>query len=178
MLLCNRYSLSRLREKEKYAALIVLCFLLSACGFTPLYKDGGKAPHAAIWVPNIPNREGQFLRNLLIDRLYAQGAPETPRYALSVTKLNKIVHSLGIRKDATSTRGQMEITARLTLQDPATGAALLQRDLAASGGFNRLDNRYATVVSEQAATEAVLRELSNTIMTEIDLYFARRGDAS
>lgn len=156
----------------KAAAFCTLLFL-AACGFQPLYSQNVTAPWPHVEIANIPDREGQFLRNLLIDRLYSQSAPADARYVLQVSRPDVRIRSLGIRKDATSTRGQIDISATAVLTDKQSGEALLRRTVQASGGYNRLDNRYATLVSEESSTELVLKELSGAIMTELDLYFNR-----
>lgn len=172
----------RLAPRALPPALLAAALLLSGCGFQPLYagKGGGAeiaALHKTVDISSIPDRDGQYLRNLLMDRLYAEGRDESPRYLLSIARLDKTITSLGIRKDATSTRGQMEITARMRLIDKGNGDVVLERDLRAVGGYNRLDNQFATIVSEVYSTEIVLKELAAAIMTELDLHFRREQEA-
>ena len=158
-------------------ALILLC--VTACGFTPLYKtqSGGTivASTQNIKISNIPNRNGQFLRNLLIDTLYGTNPPATtPRYRLDITKLNIQKTSLGVRKDATATRAQLRVTANLTLIDTHADAAdniVLQRSLRTVNSFNILDSQYATRISQQNATELSLQTLSEQTVTALALYF-------
>jgi LPS-assembly lipoprotein len=167
--------------RKNIAVLGALCLLLSACGFQPLHGTKAQgaqvtALYKTVEISNIPDRDGQYLRNLLIDRLHAEGKDPAARYLLSVARLDKNITSLGIRKDATATRGQMEVTARMRLIDKSTGKAVLERDLRAVGGYNRLDNQFATIVSEVYSTEIVLKELAEAIMTELDLHFRREND--
>lgn len=162
-------------------AFLILCGLLSGCGFQPLHGARNSQPpvaalHKAVDISNIPDRDGQYLRNLLMDRLYAEGRDPSPRYLLTVMRLDKNITSLGIRKDTTATRGQMEITARMRLTDKSTGTVVLERDLRAVGGYNRLDNQFATIISEVYSTEIVLKELASSIMTELDLHFRRESE--
>ena len=160
-------------------AVAVFCLLISGCGFQPLYGNAGADGKQAIEshfpeiaIGNIPDRDGQFLRNLLIDRLHAQGAAPA-RYTLSVSPVNKNIASIGVRKDATSTRGQILVNTRIRLIEKNSNAVLLDRTVRALGGYNRLDNLYATLVSEQDSTERVLEDLSEAIITELALYFRR-----
>lgn len=145
---------------------------LPACGFTPLYGGGAVSAHyAEIEIPSIPDRDGQALRNLLIDRLYTQGRPHDARYELRVTPPETDYAELGIQKDATITRVQIEITARMALFDRQAGAPALSRDIRAVGGYDVMDEQYATLVTRRAATERVLEELANAIQMELNLYF-------
>lgn len=159
-----------------------LCFVLlvSSCGFKPLYTTGATPAARAfdtIAVSNIPDREGQYLRNMLLDKLYSGGIPAEPRYVLNVRAVRKTVTSFGIKRSATSTRGQIDLSTDIRLIDRQTGKAVLERSLSAAGDYNRLDNQYATVVSEESVTNNLLGELSDSIMTELALHFAREGQS-
>ena len=53
--------------------VFVLCFQISACGFSPLYGTASQSMNAAaeaelnrIAIAIIPDRDGQYLRNALI----------------------------------------------------------------------------------------------------------------
>jgi len=170
------------KQKPLLAAVALGCLLsLGACGFKPLYgKDSAGAQISAqyrdIAIANIPDRDGQYLRNMLIDRLYLAGRPADARYDLQVLSLHKDIQNTLIKKDATYTRALMKITATLVLKDRATGEVLLERKLQASGSYNLLDNQFATLISRDNLTENLLRELSDTIVTSLNLYFVRTGE--
>lgn len=147
-------------------------FAVSACGFQPMYGTAAKSTQTEkITVENIPDRDGQYLRNELLDRI---GTESDARYSLAVTNLRKTITDMALRKDATYTRAQMEIGADIILVDKTTGTTVLTRHVHAFGGYNLLDNQFATNVSEQAQTENILNELSHTIVTEIDLFLHRQ----
>jgi LPS-assembly lipoprotein len=149
---------------------------LTSCGFQPLYGGGQAsvtAHYADIAIPNIPDRDGQYLRNVLIDRLYTQGRPTDARYDLKIDPLRVTLTDLGIQKDATVTRTQVEILAHVQLIDKITGKPLLDRQVRAVGGYDVLDQQYTTVITRQNVTEHVLDDLAANIVTEMDLYFRR-----
>lgn len=162
-----------------FKIVVVASFLaLSGCGFTPMYGETEHGSKVAselqgIEIENIPDREGQYLRNLLIDRLYTDGKPQNALYTLKITRLKRDVVNFGIRKDATATRDEMQITARLELVDRASGTAVLSRDMRSVGAYNLLDNQYATLISRDSLTGHVLGEMSDNIVTELSLYFRR-----
>ena len=63
---------------------------LAACGFSPIYgAHGNNAPVAAqlnqIAIASIAERQGQMLRNDLIDLMYVKGRPANPQYRLEVS---------------------------------------------------------------------------------------------
>ena len=150
---------------------LLVVFLLSACGFTPIYAENKSQEIRNIAIDNIPDSAGQFLKNALIDRLQPSGQSD---YTLRVTPLGISIENQAIRRDATSTRGEMRIITTLTLIDNKTGEAVLTRPLQTSGGFNQLDNRFATLTSREDLQRRLLNEMSENIVTEISVFIRNR----
>ena len=160
-------------------SIACLCLCLSACGFQSVYavRDIASLPGISIDIDNIPDRDGQYLRNLLIDRLAAHGLPSDSVYELKFQPLAESIVDIGIQKDATATRAQMQIVTQMQLIEKSTHKVLLQRDLKNVGAYNLLDNQLATLVSQQTITENILQELSDDVVTELSLYFRRKDIA-
>lgn len=159
------------------AAFLAFCLFLGGCGFQPMYGDHSSAASMAmesgVEIGNIPDRNGQYLRNLLIDRMYQKGRPSDAPYLLTIAPLRTELTNLGIRKDATSTRAMLQVYTVLTLLDRTTNTVVLERRVRAVGGYNQLDNQFATRVSEHSVSNHMLEELSDTIVTEVSLYLNR-----
>lgn len=160
---------------------LAVCLPLASCGFKPVYGSHSAsglataARESGVEIANIPNREGQRLRNLLIDRLYLDGRPAAAPFILVVAPLKSDLTNLGIRKDATSTRGMLQVSTTMTLVARDTNQVVLERDVRAVGGYNQLDNRFATLVAQDNLTDHMLEELSDSIVTEVSLYLSRAG---
>lgn len=149
------------------------CLLLSGCGFQPLHaqkKLGGS--YEKVEIANIPDQNGQFLRNLLIDKIYGEKRPENAPYLLTLSPVEKKTVEMGIRKDADATRAQVEMRARLTLAEKATGKVLLERYLLSVGAYNIVDNQFATLISREHVDKTILMEMADDVVTEINLYFS------
>ena len=161
--------------------------LISSCGFSPIYGknehnsyntagDVGVEDHMAlIKISNIPGREGQFLRNQLVDRLYRHGAPSNPAYTLNVSTVNENLIDLDITKTADSTRGQLRLDISIVLNDPINKKTLFTRSLRSITSYNILASEFSTRVSEQAARENALRDLARQIENQLALYFKRQN---
>lgn len=170
------------RRTRRAARALVLALglgLLSACGFQPVYGtrslDTGVAPGVALTnvaVDPIPDREGQVLRNKLIDRMYVEGRPADPAYRLSI-RLTAQEEDLGIRQDATATRARLRLVASYELIDTKTGQPVYRSFSRSIVSYNLLEAQYATLVSEQDAYERALTEVAEDIRTRIALFFAR-----
>ena len=160
-----------------YLALLLCIFLLSGCGFQPVYgtHDSGSSTIAAlndIAIDNIPDRNGQILRNDLIDRLYGKNRPSQPTYRLKVA-LSHSEEDLGILANATATRSLLNVTGDYVLTD-AKGNEILKGTAHSVASFDKLDQIYATVAARQDAYDRTLHEVSEQIVNRLSLYFAER----
>lgn len=162
-------------------ALLTLC-LLAGCGFTPMYGSASAANkhqvQAAlnnIAIENIPDREGQYLRNRLIDRFYTDGEPANPDYTLVLSPVSESKHDLDITKNANATRAELRLGTTMVLRDRASGAALLTRSLSTITSYNILSSQFTTRVSEDNARLNALDDLARQAEQAAVLYFERQG---
>ena len=171
---------------NKFTCLF-LCLLsaltLTNCGFSPMYgkhtnqaaPDIGIEDHLALTSINtIPNREGQILRNILVDRFHRHGTPQSATYALSITPIQESTTDLDITKTADSTRAQLRLSTSITLTDTVTGKPLFTKSLRSITSYNILASEFSTRISEQSTRKNALRDLSNQIETALGLYFKRQ----
>ena len=96
------------------------------------------------------------------------------RYFLRVYGLKEEDLSFGIRKDASATRGDVVITAKMDLIDTESNTVVLSRPLRARAGYNRLDNLYGAQVSKEDTVDRLLDEMANRAVTELTLHFNRQ----
>jgi len=153
---------------------------LAACGFRPLYGEGSAAGGdvaeslGRIDVARIAGREGQMMRALLLRRLNPAGRPADPDHELRVA-LSESTENLNIRRDDTATRANLTLRARIELRDIEADEIVLARSLDTVTSYNILDDLYATLAVERDARERAIQSLSETIRTQVALYFARAG---
>ncbi len=158
---------------------IFILMMLGACGFHPVYgvnkysSVGVEDKLAQIQIDNIVNREGQFLRNALIDRFYRAGRPRDARYILRIENLNENINRLDITKDADATRGRLRTTATMILRDNETGKVLIRRSLSAVASYNILSSEFTNRVSAQNTRENTLIDLARQTEQQIVLYFKK-----
>lgn len=158
-----------------------LTLTLAACGLSPVYGSfSGDALDAAVaakldrvYVASIPDRSGQKLRNHLIDALVQRGGNTKAGadYKLAVGEVSESIYSIGIAKDATTTRSQIRLSSVFTLDGP-DGAPLLQRTVTAVSSFNTLASQYTTLVTEEDARDQAITQLSEQIVMQLELYFS------
>lgn len=155
--------------------------LLSGCGFSPMYgnhaptTENPSSPSVAanlsqIDISIIPDREGQMLRNDLMDRFYRSGYPSNPIATLNIAKVNQVRTELDLTKSSDATRAQLRVYATMTLVG-RDGSVLLQRDVQSVTSFNILGSEFATRVTENAARENAINELARQIELNLSIYY-------
>ena len=161
-----------------YIFLLGFSLLLSGCGFSPLYgKNSVRAniqpEFDSIFIANIPDHEGQFLRNALMDRLYQNGRPYSPKYTLSFSPIKEAKADLDVTKNSDTTRVQLRLSTHMKLSDNQSGNILLERDLISIASYNILQSQFTTRVSEENTRQNVLNILAEQAETQLALYFNR-----
>ena len=155
---------------------------LAACGFAPLYGERGVASVsneklAAVQIDLIRDREGQMLRNQLLDRFQPAGAAPKPLYRLSVSLTIQRV-GLAIRPDETGSRADLVMRADYTVSDMATGEPLFIGHGRSMSGYNVLDSEFATTSSEADAIRRAVLDLSEQITTRVSVVIAQHQNGT
>lgn len=161
--------------------IILLSLLtLTACGFRPVYGVNRDTPIGVeeqlgkVEIANIPDREGQYLRNALIDRFYRDGRPFDPAYILTVSSVQETITDLDITKTSDTTRTQLRLGINYTLTDKTTGQQLFTRQATSVNSYNVLGSEFATRVTEENARENALDDLARQVELQINLYLKRQ----
>ncbi|HXP12784.1 MAG TPA: LPS assembly lipoprotein LptE [Stellaceae bacterium] len=160
--------------------LIAVAAALGGCGFHPLY--GGRTAGAydpdlaTIKVASIPNRAGQILALSLRERLNPRGVEAPVRYTLRTT-IAVSRNNLGIERNATSMRGQVDVVAEYDLIGPG-GAVLLHGRSHTISAFNIVLDGYATQVAQDDARDRALADISDDMVTNLSLFVRNRRAAS
>ena len=158
--------------------LFTISVCLAGCGFTPMYGSRGVATSdtvvaslAQVEIRPIAERRGMVLRQQLDEKLHPGGAFGS-RYELQV-RLASNIQEVGVRKDSTTSRANLILTANFVLWD---GTKRLDRQTVQSiVSYNILDDQYATIASERDAESRALKQISDEIRTRLAVYFERNG---
>lgn len=167
--------------KMNKGLVFALLFLLPACGFSPVYgSKGGQSGAVAealssVFIQTIEGRDGQFLRNKLIDRLYIKGRPAHPQATLSLS-IKAEESDIGIQKDATASRSEVTIYVTYTLA-AQEGAQLLSGTARSTVGYGKIDAQYGNVAGRRSAYERALTDASEQIVNRLSLYYANKAEA-
>jgi LPS-assembly lipoprotein len=146
--------------------------LLSGCGFRPLYGGSSDSsfirdnPLKGVSISLIEDREGQILRNFLIDRFQPDG---TDRYILT-TELDVSEQDLGVAFDATTTRSRVVVTAGFVLSYEGGSYRFTSRS---AGSYSTVLSDYGTLVARQDATERSLREIADEAKVRLVAFLSK-----
>lgn len=156
--------------------ILGFCLFLAACGFTPMYASGDKDAVAGldkVEIATIPDEEGVYLRNALIDRFYQNGYPANSAYRLEITPIAEQERDLDITVESEATRKQVYLSTSMNLIDKATGQSVLSRNLSAITSYNVLGTQFTTRISEGDAREAALNDLARQIEMQVALFLKK-----
>ena len=157
----------------------MLSLCLSGCGFHPMMganaeQDGVSSQLCTVEVSELPNRDGQQLRNFLIDRLCSRPA-QTPKYTLHVRVISS-EEPLAISKDSSSSSAQISSSATFSLVHLKSGKVALAGVSRVIPSYNITNYQWASLVAQQSANQRSIEYLCGEIITKISLYFARNAD--
>lgn len=155
----------------------IAAFLLSACGFKPIYETGGsssamQAQLAAVEVAPIPDRIGQIMRNHLTSRLASGGRSD---YRLEVV-LEQSSENFGVRPDTATTQEQLTMLADIRLVPIGKEEATLTERLRARTSFDLVLSDFATVSQREDSARRLAIELAERIHRRLALYFSSKAD--
>lgn len=151
---------------------------ITACGFHPVYgvnkytSVGVEEKLQHVEIPHIRDREGQVLRNALIDRFHREGLVDAD-YVLEISSIAERYINLDLTQTSDTTRAQLRLSAPYVLKDKRSGEVLFESLAQSFVSYNVLSGQFATRVSENYARENALNDLASQIERGIVLYFKR-----
>lgn len=142
--------------------------LLSACGFSPVYKQGGAASGLfnQMAVTVVEGRFGFELRERLVERL-GMAAPDA-RYRLTFD-LEIESRDLVVNEAADIIRYNLTGVAYFTVTDRATNALLFRDTVKSLTAYSATSDTYPTTVAERAANIRLVRSLADLMVTRLSV---------
>lgn len=157
--------------------LVSLTLILSACGFHPLYSgrkgDALQQGLSNVEILPISNRNGQLLRNALIDTMHGDRGVSNAAYQLKI-ELVETQGSLGIQRDATATFAQLAVYATYSLTELRSGRVVMTGLTRTLNTYSLPDAGFGVVVSRDDSTARAMQELSEDISTRVAVFLRRQ----
>jgi LPS-assembly lipoprotein len=164
-------------RKAIFVALVTVT--VAACGFHPLYGKRSTDPSlgpelGSIYVSPLPDRDGQLVRNALLDRLNPKGEPHQPRYRLEV-RLTVNEAQVAVQKDETATRAQVSYGVDFTLLEGTVG--LTKGSFSRTFSFDYLNQQYSNISARDDVRRRAAEEIATEIRNRMATYFIRAEKA-
>ena len=158
----------------KIITSVFLCFLITGCGFSPVYVKNNKSlfntQFRYIKIDPIQDRVGQQLRNELVKILHPTGAASPLKYSLSTT-ISIAKQALAIKKSELATRSNLIVRANFTLTENESKTSITAGNSKIITSYNILEQVYATKVAEQNAQIRAISEISRDIASKLGVFF-------
>ena len=150
----------------KNSLVIFIILFSTACGFRPLYEPMNDRDtfleFSKISISPIKDRTGQLLHNELLQLLHPKGAHNQVSYKLKTT-LSESETSLGVKKSAIATRGNLLMTAKYNLTPIKGGPEIKESQKTITVSYNLFTSPFATQAAKENARLRAVRELAQEI---------------
>ena len=163
----------------KQAIAIAFAFLLSACGFHPLYSGMNSDMNqtlSSIYVEPMPDRIGYELRNTMIDLLDGPGTASGASYRLKLA-LSQTTQGIALQNDATITRYNDTLTVTYELTDMG-GHVVTKGTETGLSAYNVLPSspnaNYGTLAAQQDADKRAAQDIAERIRLDLNVFFVKR----
>ena len=155
---------------------------LAGCGFRPLYlPEGGRGSPAstalaAIYVPPIPERSGQLLRQALQRRFEGAGTGMAKRYEL-VASFLLTPETIAIQRDNSSTRIRLTGIVTWTLRELNLAHTVVTTGTSrVLDGVNISNQQYFAVdLESDSAARRVAETLADQVSTQLAIYLKQQA---
>jgi LPS-assembly lipoprotein len=165
-----------MRKTIQAVGIAAMLLATSACGFTPLYAEGGVVPSLRAIEVEVPqSRVGYLLREELDDE-FARDRSQAPRYRLTL-ELDELRRARGLRVDDVATRYELLVTARYVLTSVGATTPLAQGQAQATVTYDSADQPYAGVAAQTDAQERAAAQAAQRIRLDLARYFAASARA-
>ena len=160
--------------------------VLSGCGFRPLYMpEGGQGSPAslelaAVYIPVIPERTGQLLRQALQRRMEGAGDSGVAKKYDLITAMVAIGEGTGIQRDTSTTRIRLVGTAPWSLRVLNLQHTVLKTGSArVLDGYNILNQQFfAAELESESAYRRMAESLADQIVAQVAVFLRDRTTAS
>lgn len=149
-----------------------LTLLLGACGFSPMYAPagGGGAAIGPVEVAMIDGKAGHVLKTELDRILAVENNGSTP--ALLNITLNEQVTPLGLRRDESSTRAELRLTANYVLTPPS-GAGIMRGSVVTVVNYDIPTAAFGEITAQDDARERAAETMAERFRAELALRMAQ-----
>lgn len=164
----------------RFGFILAAVLLTASCGFRPLYApSGGDTAQSQVFafdafrkmeIGHIADRDGQFLRNELIELMHPSGRARVVEYDLGIT-LAESKTGLAVRRSSDATRANLTMTASYVLGRRAD-ETFIAGTVKSTSGYNIFVSEFQTLSAEKSARERALKDVAQQLRLRLATEFA------
>ena len=153
--------------------VLCFCFLLSACGFQPLYgnRDVVLEKSATVQIEPIAGDGGYQIGLILQDKLNPKQLNLPKKYRLTVILSQPTLLNQSIRSDNFASLEKMNMKVSYQLIDIQNTTDVSSSTIDANGLINLIKEPYATTVAQENLYQNLTKVLAENIATHVLAYF-------
>ena len=161
-------------------SLAVGMALVSGCGFSPIYGDGGTQNVASddlrlvevLEIKGVPGTERirQQLASELNDTLRNDGASQ---YSINI-QITENFAAMGIRPDGSASREQYVLEAQYQLKDNSSGDILDEGTVTSRNAYDVVLSDFSNFQAREDSAQRGIKEIARSIALRLGLYFTGR----
>jgi len=162
--------------------ILTLILMLAACSISPLYDtrtpDNVVSRMEKIAIPPVTGEDGVWgirLRNRLLDRLTPRGAPDDPRYTLSIKLLTPGRIDYTMDRYGTATSYALRVSANYEMTERGTGKKIINGAVSSSSSYPILRDQYSSETLRANAQTLTIEDLADQIYIAVAAWFSEEG---
>ncbi|MBX3427990.1 MAG: hypothetical protein KF779_00255 [Hyphomonadaceae bacterium] len=149
-----------------------LTLLVAACGFQPMYAPaGGGHAIGPVQIAEIEGKTGHVLRTELT-RILAVEDDGSPPMNLQIT-LTEQVTRLGLRRDESSTRAELRLTANYVLTPAEPRARVMRGSVFTVVNYDIPTQAFGEIAAQDDARERAAETMAQRFRAELALRIAQ-----
>ena len=153
-----------------------LALLVAACGFSPMYAPaGGGTAIGPVQVDEIEGKAGHVLRTELTRILAVENNGSAASH-LEITLVEQVT-PLGIRRDESSTRAELRLTANYVLTPPNAAANAMRGSVVTSVNYDIPSAAFGEISAQDDARERAAETMAQRFRAELALRMAQARQA-
>lgn len=161
-----------IRMIERLGAVLAVCFLVSACGFVPLYGQTGVIGGLSAIEVKVPQGRTAYLIRESLDDALGHDVRQPATYRLEVA-VDERRFARGLRVDNVANRYELQLKVSYSLISVTTGAVLLSGTAPVAVTYDSADAPYGSITAQQDGQKRAAAEAAQLIRLELARYFAK-----
>jgi LPS-assembly lipoprotein len=156
----------------RLGAILSTCLVVAACGFVPLYGQGGVNQGLSAIEVHVPQGRSAYLVRESLDDSLGRDLRQPALYRLDIT-VDERRFARGLRIDNVANRYELQLKVGYKLINKATGTVVLTGSAPVAVTYDSADAPYGGITAQQDGQKRAASQAAQQIQLEISRYLAK-----